>query len=696
MPGTGAPSLTNVQSLMELSSLVRKDRATDARSLMAFTNAVTIDFSKYARAELLGDGSAKQQLRKLEDDFLIATQELSQAQIKLAGTERLYSSNFVTKTELDSDKLSVKRSEVKVAASQTALDLYNKYEFAKAAEEFVSKYDESLRSLERSRKEAISKLAQARARLKSAEGRFRIGTEQLQELYQQMSNCVIRAQRPGLVVYGRGDDRRFSGPEEQIREGATVRERQSIITIPDMTHMAVKLKIHESHIKKVKKGLKARIQVDAFPNEKLDGEVLKVGVLPDSQDRWMNPDMKVYVTSVAVEGMHEWLKPGMSAKVEILVQELPDVIYVPIQAIVPMKGKQYCFVANGGAPEERGVEVGEFNDEFIEIKRGLKEGERSRGAPEGVEKDTVGPEEGLEEESTGGGPVRPDPAWQPRPTTSVRRPAVRRPPGPGPDQTAPNKLRITNYQLPVTSHQSPVTSHQSPVTPETMSASSIVRLENVSKTYEMGLVTVQALRGVSLHIQAGEYISIMGPSGCGKSTLLNLLGCLDRPTSGRYLLGGEDVSQMDDDTLSSVRGARLGFIFQSYNLVQQMTVVENIEIPLYYQGRPEHESRARAQELAARVGLGERFNHRPDELSGGQQQRVAIARALVNDPLVILADEPTGNLDSTSGAEILEVFDELSRQGKTLIMVTHDESIAHRATRTIHFRDGIVESDVRH
>ena len=438
MPGTGAPSLTNVQSLMELSSLVRKDRATDARSLMAFTNAVTIDFSKYARAELLGDGSAKQQLRKLEDDFLIATQELSQAQIKLAGTERLYSSNFVTKTELDSDKLSVKRSEVKVAASQTALDLYNKYEFAKAAEEFVSKYDESLRSLERSRKEAISKLAQARARLKSAEGRFRIGTEQLQELYQQMSNCVIRAQRPGLVVYGRGDDRRFSGPEEQIREGATVRERQSIITIPDMTHMAVKLKIHESHIKKVKKGLKARIQVDAFPNEKLDGEVLKVGVLPDSQDRWMNPDMKVYVTSVAVEGMHEWLKPGMSAKVEILVQELPDVIYVPIQAIVPMKGKQYCFVANGGAPEERGVEVGEFNDEFIEIKRGLKEGEKVLlRAPEGVEKDTVGPEEGLEEESTGGGPA-PSRSGLAAPPNNVGPPSGGAPPartGPRPNRS---------------------------------------------------------------------------------------------------------------------------------------------------------------------------------------------------------------------------------------------------------------------
>src|SRR5213593_4259320 len=225
--------------------------------------------------------------------------------------------------------------------------------------------------------------------------------------------------------------------------------------------------------------------------------------------------------------------------------------------------------------------------------------------------------------------------------------------------------------------------------------SQIVQFDNVRKTYQMGLVTVEALRGVSLEIQTGEYVSIMGPSGCGKSTMLNLLGCLDRPTSGRYCLGGEDVSQMDDDDLSAIRGARLGFIFQSYNLIQQLTVVENIEVPLYYQGRPEEESRARAKELAARVGLEPRLNHKPFELSGGQQQRVAIARALVNDPLVILADEPTGNLDSFSGTEILRLFDELNEQGKTLILVTHDDDVSAHAHRAIRLRDGRIESDVR-
>ncbi len=228
-----------------------------------------------------------------------------------------------------------------------------------------------------------------------------------------------------------------------------------------------------------------------------------------------------------------------------------------------------------------------------------------------------------------------------------------------------------------------------------MPPSLIARLDNIRKTYQMGLVTVEALRGVSLDFHAGEYISIMGPSGCGKSTLLNLLGCLDRPSAGRYFLGDEDVSQMDDDSLSHVRGSRLGFIFQSYNLIQQLSVVENIEVPLYYQGWPEARSRATAAEIASRVGLEKRLDHKPFELSGGQQQRVAIARALVNDPLVILADEPTGNLDSSSGAEILKIFDALHQQGKTIIMVTHDESIARRTDRSIRLRDGQVESDLR-
>ncbi len=223
----------------------------------------------------------------------------------------------------------------------------------------------------------------------------------------------------------------------------------------------------------------------------------------------------------------------------------------------------------------------------------------------------------------------------------------------------------------------------------------IVQLQHVHKHYQMGPVVVEALRGISLTIQPGEYVGVMGPSGCGKSTLLNLLGCLDRPTAGRYWLGGQDVSALDDDALAAIRGTRLGFVFQSYNLIPQLTVVENIEVPLFYQGWPEALSRQRARQMAERVGLADRLHHRPFELSGGQQQRVAIARALVNDPLLILADEPTGNLDSVSGREILQIFDELHAQGKTLILVTHDAGVADRAQRILRLRDGLLESDER-
>lgn len=228
-----------------------------------------------------------------------------------------------------------------------------------------------------------------------------------------------------------------------------------------------------------------------------------------------------------------------------------------------------------------------------------------------------------------------------------------------------------------------------------MNGRSIVVLQQVTKTYHMGESELHALRDIDLEINEGEYVAIMGPSGCGKSTLLNVLGCLDRPTQGAYLLGGRDVSTLNDDDLSDIRGSQLGFIFQSYNLIQQLNVLENIQVPLYYQGRGTAESRSIAHALAERVGLGQRIHHKPMELSGGQQQRVGIARALVNDPLLLLADEPTGNLDSASGVEILGLFDELRANGKTIIMVTHDPDIGHRADRIVRLRDGHIEEDVR-
>jgi len=234
------------------------------------------------------------------------------------------------------------------------------------------------------------------------------------------------------------------------------------------------------------------------------------------------------------------------------------------------------------------------------------------------------------------------------------------------------------------------------MTMHTAAKPEIASVVNLVKNYYLESVTVRALRGISLTFEEGDFIALMGPSGSGKSTLLNLLGCLDRPTSGNYFLGDEDVSEMDDDQLSEVRSRYLGFIFQSYNLLPQYTVVGNIEIPLLYQGcRLNDETRERCIRLANLVGLGDRLDHRPMQLSGGQQQRVAIARSLVNDPHVVLADEPTGNLDSRTSDEIMQLLTRLNRGGKTIIMVTHENDIAAYARRVVRMRDGLVESDVR-
>ena len=224
-----------------------------------------------------------------------------------------------------------------------------------------------------------------------------------------------------------------------------------------------------------------------------------------------------------------------------------------------------------------------------------------------------------------------------------------------------------------------------------MSAEYAIEIENLAKVYDMGEEKVHALRGVTARFEKGSFWAIMGHSGSGKSTMLQILGCLDRPTSGRYILNGREVSNLGDDELSDVRLKYLGFVFQSFNLIPQLTVEENIALPLYYQGVDDATSRRRAAEYAAYVGLSERLRHRPNQLSGGQQQRVAIARALATDPVVILADEPTGNLDTAMSVEIMNLFTELNRQGKTIVMVTHEDDIAAYAGHRLVMRDGLIK-----
>ena len=225
----------------------------------------------------------------------------------------------------------------------------------------------------------------------------------------------------------------------------------------------------------------------------------------------------------------------------------------------------------------------------------------------------------------------------------------------------------------------------------------VASVRNLSKIYRKPgtNVEVPALRAINLEFEEGEYTAIMGASGSGKSTLMNVLGCLDQPTSGSYILGDTDISALPDDELSEIRSRRIGFVFQNFNLIQQLTVLENLEVPMFYLGIPPDERRRRAMVLAEKVGLADRADHRPMQLSGGQQQRVCIARALINEPLILLADEPTGALDSKTGQAILALFDELVAQGKTIILVTHDPSVAHRCDRVIRLHDGVVASDER-
>lgn len=221
----------------------------------------------------------------------------------------------------------------------------------------------------------------------------------------------------------------------------------------------------------------------------------------------------------------------------------------------------------------------------------------------------------------------------------------------------------------------------------------MLEIKKIKKIYQMGKVKVEALRGVSFYIDKGEFVAIMGPSGSGKSTLMHIIGCLDQPTEGSFIIGGKDVSKLNDDKLAEIRNKSIGFVFQQFNLLSRTSILHNVEIPLIYAGQKSKQRRNLAMQALESVGLGDRVKHKPNEISGGEKQRAAIARALVNDPLIILADEPTGNLDTKTGEEIMKIFYKLHQQGHTVIMVTHEAEVARHARRIIHLRDGLIEKD---
>jgi len=363
-----------------------------------------ITFSQFVQKEMLGDGGANQELSKLVSQEKLAEEDWEKAKVDKEGKSRLHKATFLTDQELRTATIAVEKQKANFDAAEKALEIFINYEFPKQAEKLMSDFIQARRKLERTEHQALSELAQARAKMASARARYKIESKRIREYREQIAYCVMVAERAGLVVYG-GEGNRY-WDEEPIKEGATIRERQAIITIPDMSSMAVKVNIHESDIKKIAVDLPVRIRVDAFDDKKLEGEVIKVAVLPDAENRWMNPDLKVYETTIKIKGEHGWLKPGMSAETEVLIKRLDDAIYIPLQSVVP-KGKDIiCFVVENGVPTERVIETGDVTVEYVTVTSGLKKGEEVLIRPpegsrqdESEEEDAESENEGSDDES---------------------------------------------------------------------------------------------------------------------------------------------------------------------------------------------------------------------------------------------------------------------------------------------------------
>ncbi|MFC1675780.1 efflux RND transporter periplasmic adaptor subunit [Planctomycetota bacterium] len=320
-------------------------------------------------------GEALQKLRELNANISLAEAELARAADKLEGTQELFDNKYVAEIELEGDKLDLQRRHIQKEQARTAKDLFVKYEFRKEAEKLLTDYEESKRELDRTLARARSKLAQALAQLESKKATYSLQTERLEKWEKQFKACIIRAPSPGEVVYASSMGGRWERRNRPIEIGAEIRERQKIISIPDSSEMKVEIKVHETWVDKIRLGQLAKIMVPAFPEKSFTGKVLKKAPMADPEE-WLNPDLKVYSTDVSIEGTYEFLKTGMSAKVEVIIEQLKDVINVPIQAVINVEGKKVCFVSNGKGSEQREVETGAFNENFVEIKSGLSEGEK--------------------------------------------------------------------------------------------------------------------------------------------------------------------------------------------------------------------------------------------------------------------------------------------------------------------------------
>lgn len=338
--------------------------------------ASEVDFGNYLKNELLGDGEAEQTIRRMRDEALVAASQLAVVEESVEGAKRLHEREFITRQTLDNEMVSLDKARLALQRSETELELFADYEFPKEAEKMLSRYEEALLSLIRTKREGMAKMSQVHARFRSAKRRYELQLKKRQNLEEQLASCTIRAELPGLVAYGGANPNYYTSRHyDGISEGATLKTGQPIITIPDMSKLGVEVNIHESHIKKIKLGQKVYITAESEADKTLTGRISKVAVLPDSNASRYNPSLKVYPATVEIDGTHEFLKPGMSAKVEIIVDELSDVTYVPVQAVFAENQEHFVFKRTMRGYERLPVEVGANNNDFIEIKGGLEPGE---------------------------------------------------------------------------------------------------------------------------------------------------------------------------------------------------------------------------------------------------------------------------------------------------------------------------------
>jgi len=342
---------------------------------LAHTESELIDFTPFLEQKSNSDGEAQQKLRQLEDELLLHRSELAVAKQKVESSGRLAKKEFITSAQLENDQVSFEKVELSVKTAETALALFKKYEFSKQCSTLVAAYREALNKLQRTIRSNRSRMAQAETKFSTAKRRYEMEVTQREDFERQLKACVIKATQPGLVAYGDLNAGSSYNSNYPIEEGATVRLRQTMLTIPDMSQMGVKVNVHESQIKKVRIGQPVKVRVDAEPGKELDGRVAELAILPDSTSSRYTPNLKVYPCIVHINGYHPWMKPGMNAKVEIIVDQLADVIYVPVQSVEVEQDHHFCYISNSGTLERREINTGLFNDEFIEVRDGLKGGE---------------------------------------------------------------------------------------------------------------------------------------------------------------------------------------------------------------------------------------------------------------------------------------------------------------------------------